>query len=382
MSKRSERLYLSPPHMSDEKYEEKYVHDVFQSNWVAPAGPHLRKFENMVCEYIGMPEALAVSSGTAALHLILKYFDIGGNDDVFCSSLTFGGSSFPITYEGANPVFIDSDITTWNMDPNLLESALKKRAGSGNLPKAVIVVDIYGQSADYDEILKVCSRYPEIIIIEDAAESLGAEYKGTKTGNFGNAAFFSFNGNKIITTSGGGMIVSNNKELIDYAGFLSTQAKDNAPHYQHSHIGYNYRMSNISAAIGMGQLEVIDDRIKRRREIFNRYYEKLSQFPGIKFMPEPDFCLSTRWLTCILIDPKICGTDREEIRLSLEEHNIESRPLWKPMHLQPVFQSCEKIGGEVSAKLFKTGLCLPSGTAMSNSDIDEICEIIISRFKS
>jgi len=310
--------------------------------------------------------------------LALINLGIGRGDTVICSDFTFAASAYPIVYQGAEPVFIDSNSETWNMDPDLLRVTLAAMARRSALPKAVIVVDLYGQCADYDPIIEICEEYG-VILIEDAAEALGAKYKNRNAGTFGAVSIYSFNGNKIITTSGGGMLSSSDEELIGRSRFLSTQARDPAPHYQHSTIGYNYRMSNVLAAIGRGQLLVLDDRIKRRREIFDRYVENLRGIPGIDFMPEPPGYFSNRWLTCVTIDPDKFGSDREIIRLELEKYNIESRPLWKPMHLQPVFESCEAAGGKVSAGLFRIGLCLPSRTAMTDLDVDEVSEIILSK---
>lgn len=374
------RIYLSPPHMSDQGYEQQLVKEVFDSNWIAPLGPQVDTFEQEFANYIGVKHAAALSSGTAALHLALIILGIKEGDEVVCSTFTFSASANAITYVGAKPVFIDSDQRTWNIDPNLLHDFLRKRNKIGKLPKAVIAVDLYGQSADYTPIIETCSKYG-IILIEDAAEALGAWYKGNKTGSFGRAAAFSFNGNKIITTSGGGMLVSDDEAIIQQARFLSTQSRDPAPHYQHSQIGYNYRLSNVLAAIGRGQMKVLDDRVNKKRWIFDYYQKSLGDLPGIAFTPEPEGFRSTRWLTCITIDPTKFGASREDIRLALEAENIESRPLWKPMHLQPVFANCEAIGGQVSEQLFEIGLCLPCGTAMTEADLDRVCEIIKYNYK-
>ena len=368
------RLYLSPPHMSEEGYEFKFIQEAFTSNWIAPVGPQVDAFEKELAAYNNSEYAAAVSSGTAAIHLALIILGINPGDEVFCSSFTFSASANPIVYQGAKPVFIDSDTKSWNMDPNLLEEELRLRARSGKLPKAVIVVDLYGQSADWDPILASCQRY-NIPVIEDAAEALGAEYKGKKTGNFGVAGIFSFNGNKIITTSSGGMLVSEDEGLIKKARFLATQARDDFPHYQHSEIGYNYRMSNVLAAIGRGQLKALPERIEKKRWIFDYYRNALKNLPGIDFMPEAEYGKSNHWLTCITIEPDDFGATREDVRLKLEEYNIESRPLWKPMHLQPVFAGCRVCGGSVSERLFEIGLCLPSGTAMTEEDLNLICEV-------
>ena len=334
-------------------------------------------FEKAMSEYCGGVHAAALSAGTAALHLIQIILGIGRGDTVFCSSFTFSATANPIVYQNATPVFIDSDDRSWNMDPLLLEEELNRCARQGKLPKAVIVVDLYGQSADFDKILKSCQKY-SVPVIEDAAEALGATYRGKKCGTSGLAGILSFNGNKIITSSGGGMLISENKDIIDKARFLSTQARDAAPHYQHSQIGYNYRMSNVVAAIGRGQLKVLDKRVEQKRRIFNYYKQSLGDLSGIKFMPEAEYGRCNRWLTCITIDPQEFGATREDIRLKLEENNIESRPLWKPMHLQPVFSECRSIGGSVSERLFEIGLCLPSGTAMIDDDLSFICDVIKS----
>ncbi len=313
------RIYLSPPHMSEEGYELEFVKDAFESNWIAPKGPHVDAFEREFAELNGSSFAAAVSSGTAALHLALIILGIDRDDVVFCSSFTFSATANPIIYQCATPVFIDSDANSWNMDPGLLDEELQRCSKQGKLPKAVIVVDLYGQSADYDAILKSCRKY-DVPLIEDAAEALGATYRGRKTGNFGIAGILSFNGNKVITTSGGGMLVSDDRDFIEKARFLATQARDSAPHYQHSEIGYNYRMSNILAAIGRGQLKILDRRIEQKRRIFDYYKRTLGDLPGIEFMPEAEYGSSTRWLTCITIDPREFGATREDVRLKLEEH--------------------------------------------------------------
>ena len=372
-----ERLYLSPPQMSGEGYELEFVHEAFDTNWIAPIGPHVSAFEKEVAGYVGASHAAAVTSGSAAIHLALIIIGVEPGDEVICSSFTFCASVNPVIYQKAKPTFIDSDEISWNMDPNLLDEELWRRAKIGKLPKAAIVVDLYGQSADFDPIRESCREY-NVKVIEDAAEALGAEYKGKKCGTFGSVGIFSFNGNKIITTSGGGMLISEDEEFIRKARFLATQARDDFPHYQHTSIGYNYRMSNVLAGIGRGQMKVIDDRVSRRREIFDYYRMKLKNMPGIRFMPESDYSRCNRWLTCITVDPREFGGSREDIRIELEKHNIESRSLWKPMHLQPVFEGCEMCGGAVSEKLFETGLCLPSGGAMSHDDLDHVIHLIRS----
>lgn len=372
----SKRQYLSPPQMSDEGFELSYIKEAFDSNWIAPLGPQMDLFETEFCEYIGVSNALALSSGTAALHLALLVLGVQRDDEVVCSSFTFSATANAISYIGAKPIFVDSEEETWNLSPELLEELFIKKSKTGKLPKAVIAVDILGQSCNYDPILKLCQQY-DVPLIEDAAEALGAEYQGQRCGRFGTISAFSFNGNKIITTSGGGMLMSDNKSILDRARFLSTQARDPAPHYQHSTIGYNYRMSNILAAIGRGQLKVLPNRVQRRREIFRAYQQELKNIIGLSWMPEPKGFYSTHWLSCVLIDPKLFGATREDVRLKLEESNIESRPLWKPMHLQPVFKECEMLGGRVSELLFEQGLCLPSGGSMTTEQQKFICNQLI-----
>jgi dTDP-4-amino-4,6-dideoxygalactose transaminase len=366
-------ILLSPPHMSDRELE--FVKEAFDTNWIAPVGPHVDAFETEFCQVIGAQAAAAVSSGTAAIHLALLLLGVQSGDEVFCSTLTFAASANPIAYLGAKPVFLDSDRTSWNMDPNVLADALAKRAKVGRLPKAVLVVHLYGQSADLDPILQTCDHYG-IPLIEDAAEALGATYKGKSPGIFGKMGIFSFNGNKIITTSGGGMLVSDHPELIAKARFLATQARDTAPHYQHSSIGYNYRLSNVLAGIGRGQLQVLGERVKARRRNFEIYQRALGHLPGIAFMPEATFGQSSRWLTCLTVDPALFGTDREHLRLALAADQIEARPIWKPLHLQPIFSGCEYIGGTVAETLFKCGLCLPSGSSLDEQDLHRITTLI------
>ncbi len=375
MSNSTNRIYLSPPHMSGE--ELKLVEEVFESNWIAPVGPDVDAFELEFCEAVGAGHAVALSSGTAALHLALEILGIGPGDEVVCSDFTFAASANAIVYTGATPVFVDCDPATWNIDTALLAQALEDRAKSGDIPKAVIAVHLYGQSADLDPIIEACQRHG-VILIEDAAESLGAKYKSRATGTIAGLGTFSFNGNKIITTSGGGMLVSKDEKLVEAARFLATQARDPAPHYQHSRIGYNYRLSNVLAAIGRGQLHVLEQRVAEKRQIFDFYLEALGKLPGIDFMPEADYGRSNRWLTCLTIDPDLFGADREEVRLALEKENIESRPVWKPMHMQPVFAAAEVFGGSVCERIFERGLCLPSGTALKSSDLERIAEIFIS----
>jgi len=366
-------ILLSTPHLGDRELE--FVQEAFDTNWIAPVGPHIDAFEQEFCQVVGTRHAAAVSSGTAALHLALRLIAVEAGDEVFCSTLTFIATANPIIYLGAKPVFIDSDHTSWNMDPNLLWDTLTQRAKIGKLPKAVILVHLYGQSADIEPILEACNHY-EIALIEDAAEALGATYKGGAPGTFGKIGIYSFNGNKIITTSGGGMLVSDDQSLVKKARFLATQARDRAPHYQHSEIGYNYRLSNILAGIGRGQLKVLSDRVAARRHNFAVYQKALGELPGIEFMPEAPFGKATHWLTCLTVAPNEFGVDRETIRLALAKEQIESRPVWKPLHLQPVFAACESIGGRVAEDLFERGLCLPSGSNLTPNDIDRVIEAI------
>lgn len=368
-----DRIHLSPPHMGGAELP--FIKDAFESNWIAPAGPHLEAFESEFARVVGSPHAAAVASGTAAIHLSLILSGVGSGDEVFVSTLTFAASVNPVIYQGARPVFVDSHRDSWNMDPGLFVDALDKRARQGRLPKAVILVHLYGQSADIDPIKEACDKYG-VILIEDAAEALGATYKGKVPGTFGRFGIYSFNGNKIITTSGGGMLVSPDKSLIDHARKLATQARDPAPHYEHSEIGYNYRLSNIAAAIGRGQLQVLEDRVQARRRNFEFYRRALGDLPGIEFMPEAPWGRHSRWLTCLTIDSGKFGADREQVRLALEEADIESRPVWQPMHLQPVFAEYEAIGGDVSEDLFRRGLCLPSGSSLTEADLERITGVI------
>ena len=369
----NKQILLSTPHMGS--LEQEFVKEAFDTNWIAPVGPHVDAFEQEFCEVVGAKHAAAISSGTAALHLALQLIGVGSGDEVFCSTLTFIATASPITYLGAKPVFIDSDRTSWNLDPDLFRAALDKRAKIGKLPKAIVIVHLYGQSCDIDPILEACNAY-EIPLIEDAAESLGASYKNRSPGSFGKIGIFSFNGNKIITTSGGGMLVSDDQKLVEKARFLATQARDPAPHYQHSEIGYNYRLSNVLAGIGRGQLRVLEERVEARRHNFEVYKQALGNLPGIAFMPEAAFGKSTRWLTCLTIDPAAFGADREQVRLALAQEKIEARPVWKPLHLQPVFADCECIEGAVAQELFEYGLCLPSGSNLTDEDLERVTSAI------
>jgi dTDP-4-amino-4,6-dideoxygalactose transaminase len=373
------RLFLSPPHMGGN--ELRLIEETFASNYIAPAGPMITRFEKEFCEFTGIPYATAVSSGTAALHLALRLAGVGNGDRVYLSSLTFIGGVTPVLFQNATPVFVDCDERSWTMDPHLLAEALQKAAKQNALPKAVMPTDLYGQSCDLDAILEICEPY-KIPVIVDSAESMGGRYKNRHCGNGALMAGYSFNGNKIITTSGGGMLASHDEKLIKEAQFLSHQARDAAPHYEHTTYGYNYRMSNVVAAIGCGQLAVLAERVKRRREIFASYQKALADLPGITFMPEADYGAANRWLTVITVDPAQFGATREDIRLALETKDIESRPVWKPMHLQPVFKDCAMIGGAVCERLFDNGLCLPSGTQMTEDDIGRVVDAIRSKAAS
>ena len=369
------RIYLSPPHMGPDERE--LLLQAFDSNWISTVGPHVDCFEQEMAELCGVRYAAGLASGTAALHLALILLGVGQGDEVVCSDLTFAATANAITYVGATPVFVDSDRASWNMDPSLLEEALSSRARTGKLPKAVIVVDLYGQCADYDHIEPICARYG-VPLIEDAAEALGATYKGRRAGQFGAMSVLSFNGNKIITTSGGGMLLANDKARVDLARKLATQAREPVAHYEHTLVGYNYRLSNLLAAVGRGQLRNLADRVARRRSNFDRYKAVLGGQPGIDFMPEIEGGLSTRWLTCLLVDPSEYGATREDIRLHLESLNIEARPVWKPMHLQPIYEHHPVIGGAVSEFLFEYGLCLPSGSNLTDTDRERVVAGVLS----
>lgn len=372
------RIFLSPPHMSGN--EQKYINEAFETNWIAPLGPNVDAFEKELAEYIGSKGAAAVSSGTAAIHLALRLLDVQQGDRVFCSSLTFIASANPILYQGAEPVFIDSEPDTWNMSPLALERAMEAAKKEGKLPKTVVVVNLYGQSAKMDEILAICNHY-QVPVVEDAAESLGSTYKGKKSGTFGKFGIYSFNGNKIITTSGGGMLVSDDVEALQKARFLATQARDPAPHYQHSQVGYNYRMSNIVAGIGRAQLEVLDERVKARRAIFDRYVQALGDIEGIHFMPELEGTMSNRWLTTLTIDQQALGMTPMDIINALAAENIEARPVWKPLHLQPLFDGVQyyphEEGWSVSDELFANGICLPSGSSMTAEEQNRVIEVFL-----
>lgn len=369
------RIYLSPPHLSGEELE--LVKEAFASNWIAPLGPHVDAFEAEVAEFAGVRHAAALSSGTAAIHLALRLVGVKAGDEVLCSTFTFSASANPILYEGARPVFIDSERASWNIDPDLLREELDACAARGRLPRAVIAVDLYGQCADYEPILEACARY-DVPVIQDAAEALGAIYRGKPAGGQGRLGVFSFNGNKIITTSGGGMLVSDDAALVERARFLATQARDPAPHYQHSSVGFNYRMSNVLAAIGRGQLRALPERIAARRHNFEQYRAAFAGVPGIELMPLTPHGTGNFWLTCITIDPALFGASREAVRFTLEANNIEARPVWKPLHLQPVFAECRARGGDVAASIFERGLCLPSGSSLSRADLQHICALVLA----
>jgi pyridoxal phosphate-dependent aminotransferase EpsN len=418
MADEKKRIYLSSPHMSG--LEQLYIEEAFTENWIAPLGPHVDAFEQELADYLRVKAAAVLSSGTAALHLALILFGVRKGDPVFCSTLTFAATANPIIYLGAKPVFIDSEPESWNMSPQALKRALAEAESEGSLPKAVIVVNLYGQSADYDPIIEICKSY-SVSIIEDAAESLGATYKGKMSGSFGKISILSFNGNKIITTSGGGALVSNDPEAVNKARYLATQARQPARHYEHTEAGYNYRMSNVLAGIGRGQLEVLEERVEARRAVCERYRAAFNDLVGFYFMPEAGFGRSTRWLTVLTVDPDLCGVSRDDIIDVLEAENIEARPVWKPMHLQPLYQGCRyythelgspspqpsplkgegvkeptlfKGEGEespniikdncdighflnhhcsISDRLFELGLCLPSG---SNLTLEEQARVI------
>lgn len=362
------KILLSSPHMSDEGYEQQYIQEAFETNWIAPLGENVDKFEEELADIVGVKHAAALSSGTAAIHLALKAAGVGKGDIVLCQSLTFSATANPIIYQGAIPVFIDSDEQTWNMDPKYLRKALEKYPEA----KAVLVVHLYGLPANMKEIMEICEEY-QVTLIEDAAESLGSKYDGKATGSFGEYGIFSFNGNKIITTSGGGMLVSNNEERIAKVRFWATQARDNARHYQHSELGFNYRMSNIVAGIGRGQLKVLDQRVAKKKYIYEFYKKELSDFEQISFMPDNEWADSNYWLSCITFNN---GFNPVVLMEALEKEGIEARPIWKPMHLQPFFEEYDYIGGDVAQTLFETGVCLPSDTKMTDEDLLRVVNTI------
>lgn len=364
----SEKIWLSSPHMSDEGYEKEYIKEAFNTNWIAPLGPNVDNFEKELAAKVGAKYAVALSSGTAAIHMAVKAAGVTTGDIVFCSDLTFAATVNPVIYQNATPVFVDSNIETWNMDPEALEIAFKKYPDV----KAVIVVHLYGLSADMDNISYLCKKY-NVPLIEDAAESLGTKYKDKHTGTIGDYGIYSFNGNKIITTSGGGMLVSDNKEKIEKIRFWSTQAREKVRHYEHNEIGYNYRMSNIAAGIGRGQLKVLDQRVKKKKYIFEFYKKELGELEGISFMPVNEWNEPNFWLSCIILNGKVKPIDIIE---TLEKENIETRPIWKPMHLQPVYRKYDFIGKGISEKIFENGICLPSDTKMTDEDLMRVCNEI------
>lgn len=368
-------ILLSTPHIGDAELE--FVAEAFRTNWIAPLGPNVDAFERELAATVGVSHAAAVSSGTAAIHLGLRLLDVGPGDEVFCSTLTFVASANPILYQGGTPVFIDSEAQSWNMSPAALERALADRRARGRLPKAVVVVNLYGQSADMDLIVALCDAYG-VALVEDAAESLGASYRGRPSGSFGRIGIFSFNGNKIITTSGGGMLVSDDEELVRRARHLSTQAREPAAHYEHTEVGYNYRMSNVLAGIGRGQLRVLDDRVAARRAIFEHYRERLADVDRLEWMPEPDWSFSNRWLTAATVR----DADARAVIAALSDRQIEARPVWKPMHLQPLFRHADIFGDggnlDVAADLFARGICLPSGSNMTMDDVDRVADALVA----
>jgi dTDP-4-amino-4,6-dideoxygalactose transaminase len=374
-NERTARLFLSPPHMSGK--EQEFIRQAFESNYIALLGPMVESFERELAEELKVSHVLSTASGTAAIHLALRCLDIQPGDEVWASTLTFIGSIAPVMYERARPVFIDADPNTWTLDPALLSEALDTAARKNELPKAILPTDLYGQSCDLDVIVETAERYG-IPVICDSAEAMGTVYRGRKAGSGALMAAYSFNGNKVITTSGGGALTSADEKLIQRARYLSTQAREPVVHYEHKEVGYNYRMSNILAAIGRAQLSVLADRVARRRQIFQQYVDGLGDLPGISFMPEASYGRHSRWLSVILIDAAQFGADYEAVRLALEGHNIESRPVWKPMHRQPVFSGARTIGGAVADSFYASGLCLPSGTGMSQSDQDRVIAIVRS----
>ena len=368
------RIYLSPPHLGEA--ERRFVTEAFDSNWIAPLGPNVDGFERDLQNYTGAAHAAALSSGTAALHLALILLGVSPGDEVVCSSFTFSASANPVLYQGALPVFIDAEADTWNMDPVALETALSERQQTGKLPKAVILVHLYGMPAKMTEIMDICGRYG-VPVIEDAAEALGSSYHGRALGTFGVLGVLSFNGNKIITTSGGGALLSDSAEWVQKARFLATQARDPAPHYQHSHVGYNYRLSNVSAGIGRGQMLVLGERVAARRANQARYEAFFAPYEGVTLLREPDGMVSNRWLVTILVDPaKTGGVTREDLRLALEADNVEARPLWKPLHLQPIFEHYPYYGDRLSERLFEQGLCLPTGSSLSSEEFARITHTV------
>src|SRR5690554_3689885 len=375
----NEKIWLSSPHMGGQ--EQKFVQDAFDTNWVAPLGPNVNGFEKDLENYLEEDiHVAALSAGTAAIHLGLILLDVTHGDEVICQSMTFSASANPILYQGATPVFVDSEAETWNMCPIALEEAIEDRIANGKKPKAIVAVHLYGTPYKSKEIMAVAKKY-NIPVLEDAAEGLGSTYKGVKCGTLGDLAILSFNGNKIITTSGGGALVTHDLKLKQKAIFYSTQARDDAPHYQHSHIGYNYRMSNIVAGIGRGQMLVLDDRVAARRKNYDFYVKELGDLPGFQFVSEPEGFFSNRWLSTVLIDEQKAGINTTQLREALEKENIETRPLWKPMHLQPIFENTPYYGGTVAEELFNTGLCLPSGSNLTQEDLERVVNAIKENVK-
>jgi len=373
-----DRIFLSPPHLG--RHELNYVHKAIEDNWVAPVGPNIQGFERELCQYVGIAHCVALNSGTAAIHLGLAVLGVGPGDEVLCPSFTFVATANPITYLGATPVFVDSEPTTWNICPERLREAIEDRLRLGKKPKALIVVHLYGMPAQMEPLLSVANEYG-IPVLEDAAEALGSRYAGHLLGSFGAISVLSFNGNKIITTSGGGALLTNKAEWAQQVQFLATQAKDPAPHYEHSTTGYNYRLSNILAGIGRGQLELIEDRVKKRREIYAWYQQRLQANPALEVGPmEPAGSRSNRWLTTVLLDSAQTPVTVEQLRQNLEAHNIEARPLWKPLHLQPLFAAAPRYGGAVCEDLFQRGLCLPSGSAMTDADLERVLKALVEAF--
>jgi dTDP-4-amino-4,6-dideoxygalactose transaminase len=373
------KIWLSPPEAAGTELA--LLADAVQSNWLAPLGPHVDAFEAAMCARLDVPHAVALSSGTAALHLALEVLGVGAGDEVWASTLTFAATANAVRYVGAVPVFIDSDRRSWNLDPGLLADELDAAGRRGALPRAVIAVDLYGQCADLEPIVAACRRW-EVPLIEDAAEALGATYRGRPAGSFGDLAILSFNGNKIITTSGGGMLLGRNKAWIDRARFLATQAREPARHYEHAVVGYNYRLSNLLAAVGRGQLADLDRRVDARRATYAAYRQALADLPGWDFMPEADYGRSSHWLTCATIDPAASGIDRDGVLDLLAEHDIEGRPVWKPMHMQPVFAGFRVLGGAVAEALFRTGICLPSGSSLTTADRDRVTAVVRSAYRA
>lgn len=384
MVNQKKKIYLSSPHMSGE--EKRYTDEAFSTNWIAPLGPNVDAFERELAGYLGVKGVAALSSGTAAIHLAMILLGVGRGDRVFCSSLTFTATANPILYQSAEPVFIDADPQSWNLSVGALERALIDAEEEGQLPKAVICVNLYGQSADLEPIGALCERYG-VALIEDAAESLGATYKGKQSGSFGRFGILSFNGNKIITSSSGGALVSDDVEALARARYLATQARQPARHYEHTEAGYNYRMSNVLAGIGRGQLEVLEERVEARRAVYERYFEALKDVEGFEFMPEANYGRATRWLTVLTVDPSQCGVSRDDIIDALEADNIEARPVWKPMHLQPLYNGCQYYPhfadevGSVSDRLFELGLCLPSGSNMTEEEQGRVVEVILNMLR-